>query len=299
MPNQTLLSNLDLVPVVDASNVKVAATLRFFEDESNGSNFVSLRAPSTLASSISYVLPSAQGAASTFLQNDGNGGLTWAAAGGGGGGVLYDVSTSQTTAVLGNKLFDVSYTNTGTGGAPGAFITATSKGNGNTATGLTLSVDSASTNSTIQGIVIDATSGAAATTATGISLTATTSGAASAFGLVTQAFSSGSGQLSQALTIGPATTQAQSGYVRYNSYLATTSQTPPDGYQVYEVTDQGASPITIPGFDVVGKSVFVLNTSGGLITLAAATMQAGAGLNTPTGTGRHLISNGVGWVPVG
>lgn len=58
--------------------------LRF--QPASGATFASIRAPSTVATSYTLTLPSAQGAASTVLTNDGAGNLSWAAGGGGGGG---------------------------------------------------------------------------------------------------------------------------------------------------------------------------------------------------------------------
>jgi hypothetical protein len=58
--------------------------LRF--QPASGATFASIRAPSTVATSYTLTLPSAQGAASTVLTNDGSGNLSWAAGGGGGGG---------------------------------------------------------------------------------------------------------------------------------------------------------------------------------------------------------------------
>ncbi len=67
-------------------NLKGNATqpgeLRLYEDTDLGTNFTAFKV-GTQAADISYILPTAQGAASTFLQNDGSGNLSWAAASGG------------------------------------------------------------------------------------------------------------------------------------------------------------------------------------------------------------------------
>lgn len=78
MPTTTILTNLDLAPSPEPNGAATAATLRFFEDAADGAHYVALRAPAALASNVSYVFPSAQGAASTVLQNDGSGNLSWA-----------------------------------------------------------------------------------------------------------------------------------------------------------------------------------------------------------------------------
>lgn len=68
-------------------NIKGNATqpgeLRLYEDTDLGTNFTAFKV-GTQAADISYVLPTAQGAASTTLTNDGSGNLSWAAAAGGG-----------------------------------------------------------------------------------------------------------------------------------------------------------------------------------------------------------------------
>ena len=61
----------------------------------SGSNHMSIEAPGTITSSYSLVLPPAQGAASTFLQNDGSGNLSWAAAT---GSTVTTVTTTFTAA---------------------------------------------------------------------------------------------------------------------------------------------------------------------------------------------------------
>src|SRR5210317_1216391 len=49
--------------------------LRFNEGTNNGTNFVGLKAPNSIASSQTYTLPSADGTAGQFLKTDGSGGL--------------------------------------------------------------------------------------------------------------------------------------------------------------------------------------------------------------------------------
>lgn len=59
-----------------------AAELRFLEPSGGGTNYTAFKAQAQTAD-LTYTLPAAQGAASTFLQNNGSGTLTWAAASGG------------------------------------------------------------------------------------------------------------------------------------------------------------------------------------------------------------------------
>jgi len=70
----TLSGIIDLKRVSDTS-----AAIRMYEASSNGTNYISIASPDALAANIPYVLPSAQGAASTFLQNNGSGTLSWSA----------------------------------------------------------------------------------------------------------------------------------------------------------------------------------------------------------------------------
>ena len=43
----------------------------------NGTNYVALKAPSTLSSNYTYTLPNSYGTNGHLLQSDGNGGLSW------------------------------------------------------------------------------------------------------------------------------------------------------------------------------------------------------------------------------
>lgn len=73
-------------------------------------NFTSFESPVGLAADINYILPALQGAAGTFLQNNGAGVLTWAAAGGGGGGVTIP-TTPQFIAIFTNNTGNIAGTN--------------------------------------------------------------------------------------------------------------------------------------------------------------------------------------------
>lgn len=61
-----------------------AAEVRLFEDADNGSNYVSFKAPATIASNVAWTLPNADGTTGQVLSTDGSGTLSWASAGGGG-----------------------------------------------------------------------------------------------------------------------------------------------------------------------------------------------------------------------
>ena len=53
-------------------------SLRFKLVDKDGSNYIGLKAPNTLAGNVTYVLPGTQGGSSSVLTNDGSGNLTWA-----------------------------------------------------------------------------------------------------------------------------------------------------------------------------------------------------------------------------
>ena len=59
------------------------SSITFNEDTDNGSNTVTIQAPSSISSNYTLTLPADDGGANEFLQTDGSGNLTWAAAGGG------------------------------------------------------------------------------------------------------------------------------------------------------------------------------------------------------------------------
>lgn len=59
------------------NNNNTAGGLRFYEPSSSGTHFTAFRSQAQ-AADVNYVLPNAQGAASTVLTNDGSGNLSWA-----------------------------------------------------------------------------------------------------------------------------------------------------------------------------------------------------------------------------
>ena len=65
----------------------------FFEATDNGTNTTLIQSPASLASNLTYTLPSAQGNANSVLTNDGSGGLSWGA--GSANSVLTGVTTVQ------------------------------------------------------------------------------------------------------------------------------------------------------------------------------------------------------------
>jgi hypothetical protein len=72
--------------VTDGSNLTINAQgdLRFADSDS--SNWVAFQGPATIASNVTWTLPSTDGTSGQFLSTDGSGTLSWATGGGGGGG---------------------------------------------------------------------------------------------------------------------------------------------------------------------------------------------------------------------
>jgi hypothetical protein len=60
------------------------ADVKLYEDTDNGSNYVALMAPASIASNVSWTLPSADGTNGQALVTNGTGTLSWAAPSGGG-----------------------------------------------------------------------------------------------------------------------------------------------------------------------------------------------------------------------
>ena len=53
-------------------------TLKLYEDTDNGTNYVGLQAPASIASNVTFTLPNADGTSGQFLQTNGSGGLSFA-----------------------------------------------------------------------------------------------------------------------------------------------------------------------------------------------------------------------------
>ena len=61
------------------NSTTVGGGIKVYEATNNGTNFIELRSPASLAASITYLLPGADGAADQVLKTDGSGNLTFAA----------------------------------------------------------------------------------------------------------------------------------------------------------------------------------------------------------------------------
>jgi hypothetical protein len=99
---------------VDEDGISVAngtastgAVIRLGEATANGSNYVAIQAPASLAANVTYTLPTADGTNGQVLTTNGSGTLSWATdATGGGGGSSYSAVRTQSgtsyTLVLGD-----------------------------------------------------------------------------------------------------------------------------------------------------------------------------------------------------
>jgi hypothetical protein len=64
-------------------NSTAGSNLKLYEDTDNGTNYVSFKAPDTIAANVTWTLPSADGTSNQVLSTNGSGTLSWATAGGG------------------------------------------------------------------------------------------------------------------------------------------------------------------------------------------------------------------------
>ena len=109
---QTLTNKTITAPAISAPNVTTTldmesrASLRFYETDNT--NYVAFRSANTVASDLTWTLPSEDGADGHVLTTDGAGTLSFAAGGGGGGSTGYNNSTISTLPGK-NGNFDLSY----------------------------------------------------------------------------------------------------------------------------------------------------------------------------------------------
>ena len=93
-------------PTFDGSNLQIGSQgdLRFADSDS--SNWVAFQAPATVASNVTWTLPSSDGTSNQVLSTNGSGTLSWATPSGGGltwSAVTADQSLTVDTGVLANK----------------------------------------------------------------------------------------------------------------------------------------------------------------------------------------------------
>lgn len=76
----TVSSTFFASPLAVSGNSTAGAEIRLPEDTDNGSNYVALKAPNTIASNVTYTLPGTDGSANQVLTTNGSGTLSWATA---------------------------------------------------------------------------------------------------------------------------------------------------------------------------------------------------------------------------
>lgn len=108
LTNKTLTSPTITEPEVSTTlDMNAQAVLRFYDSDS--SNYVAFKSPTTVASDLTWTLPDADGASGHVMTTDGAGNLSFAAGGGGGGSSSgYNNSTISTLPGK-NGNFDLSY----------------------------------------------------------------------------------------------------------------------------------------------------------------------------------------------
>jgi len=89
--------------VWDGTNVVIGATGALRLGDTTGGEYVGLKSPGTVSSSVTFTLPGADGAADEFLKTDGSGNLSFSAVSG--GTSWQAVKTSGFTAVAGEGYF--------------------------------------------------------------------------------------------------------------------------------------------------------------------------------------------------
>ena len=86
---------------VDVAGTSTAGSnIKLYEDTDNGTNYVSFKAPDTIAANVTWTLPSADGTSAQVLSTNGSGTLSWATAGGGSGDVVGPASATNNGIAL-------------------------------------------------------------------------------------------------------------------------------------------------------------------------------------------------------
>ena len=81
-------------PLAVVGNATAGAEIRLPEDTDNGSNYVALKAPDTLASNLTFTLPSTDGSAGQTITTNGSGTLSFGTLGVAGGGTGLSTTTA-------------------------------------------------------------------------------------------------------------------------------------------------------------------------------------------------------------
>lgn len=140
-------------PLEVAGNSTAGAEIRLPEDTDNGSNYVALKSPDSLAASYTLTLPANDGSSGEVLTTDGSGVLSWAAGGGAPGGSSGQLQYNNAGAFGGTSGITTTGTEltiasgTKTASAPVIDATQTWNNAAVTFTGLKLNVTNTASNS--------------------------------------------------------------------------------------------------------------------------------------------------------
>ena len=85
-------------PLAVIGNATAGSEIRLPEDTDNGSNYVAIKAPDTLASNLTLTLPSADGTSGQVLQTNGSGVLSFAGVSASAGQIIQVVQGTTTTS---------------------------------------------------------------------------------------------------------------------------------------------------------------------------------------------------------
>jgi hypothetical protein len=85
-------------PLAVIGNATSGSEIRLPEDTDNGSNYVAIKAPDTIASNLTLTLPSADGSSGQVLQTNGSGVLSFAGVSASAGQVIQVLSATDSTA---------------------------------------------------------------------------------------------------------------------------------------------------------------------------------------------------------
>ena len=115
-------SNKAIDEIFVGNNSTTGGTLKINEGTDNGSNYVGLKAPNNITTSVTFTLPSADGSNGQILTTDGSGGLSFASAASSSFTIAADSGTNDTFNTGGTLTFagGTGYALTATGGGGGA-----------------------------------------------------------------------------------------------------------------------------------------------------------------------------------
>lgn len=96
-------------PLIVTGNSTAGAELRLPEDTDNGSNYVALKAADSIASNVTFTLPSADGTSGQVIQTNGSGTLSFVTPAGGSWTYLSSVTASNSATVDVETTFSSTY----------------------------------------------------------------------------------------------------------------------------------------------------------------------------------------------